>query len=58
MKSKALDLKRIKIAIASMLILVLTASTLLPVQAEEIKIEPEVLTVEKRLSLLWRTTLM
>lgn len=51
MKSKALDLKQIKIAIASMLILVLTASTLLPVKAEEIKIEPEVLTVEKALEL-------
>ncbi len=59
MKSKVIDLKRIKIAIAALLIIILTASTLLPIFAEEdvedveldVLTEPEVLTLEKAIEL-------
>lgn len=58
MKSKAIDLKHIKIAVAAMLILILTASTLLPIHAkeqatvtDEVIVEPEVLTLEKAIEL-------
>jgi outer membrane protein TolC len=62
MKSKVIDLKRIKIAIAAMLIVILTASTLFPIFAEEdvedmedveldVLTEPEILTLEKAIEL-------
>lgn len=62
MKSKVIDLKGIKIAIAAMLIVILTASTLFPIFAEEdvedmedveldVLTEPEILTLEKAIEL-------
>jgi outer membrane protein TolC len=59
MKSKVIDLKRMKIGIAALLIVILTASTLLPIFAEEdvedveldVLTEPEVLTLEKAIEL-------
>ena len=56
MKSKVIDLKRIKIGIAAVLIVILTAVTFSPIVAEEdveldVLTEPEVLTLEKAIEL-------